>query len=155
MSEGRGSVEPSTPIRIPNRKKQRREYLRRKWMATLGAFTSLAMLSLVVGILIASSWSSYSAFQSYWHVDADSDLPYWSAALAFVTLVTLPFVWLFWGRTRYQVKEVARLSRVPSILAGPIPAEEILVRAAEEPNSGSETLLRASLTEPSMQEKEL
>jgi hypothetical protein len=119
--------------RVPDRKKLRQEYLRKQaWVSTrltLSCFSSLLFVMLfgicTMFALFGGTWAAYVIF----------------GTLAFGCVYVMRVII---RETDRAVKDYD-IPYVPPVTPSTLPAEEVLVRGAEEPNAPQETLLRATV----------
>ena len=138
--------------RAPDRKKLRREYLRKKVTAYLGAGVGAAFFvpALCAGAMFgiaAMLFLLVAAFQAFQGTGPAG--PYLAAAQAMVicllgTVVSCGVATASWFGIR-KARMAARIEHVPAVVPDRLPADEILVRGASEPCAPSETLLRATV----------
>lgn len=133
--------------RIPDRKKQRREYLKKKGKAyaKVSRLTGLTLL-----FLFASALCSYCALVMLLE----------QKSIAFFIFA---FFTIFYGLHALRkvraagavIQNIRELPHVPPVAPDALPAEEVLVRGAEKPNATRETLLRVAGTNQDVPESEL
>jgi hypothetical protein len=138
----------------PDRKKLRREYLRKKWKAqvkvilgaafgTVMGFSALILICFLCLVL---------AFSPYWDEDGVETPATHCLRVALVFLIGSALIvastWLAWygGKTSKKgIAEAKNLPFVSPVIPDTLPADEILVRGSEEPLvEQSEVLLRAA-----------
>src|SRR5579859_7682563 len=133
--------------RVPDRKKMRRDYLRRKGKAYAAMVGGAALLLMLVVRWVQNGLRTFThdlpaLFQSLPVVGKVGLVLLSGASIWYmVTVVVL-------GLKALQVaKQVAsQLPHVPPVTPSILPSEEILVRSAAEPSAPTETLLRATVT---------
>lgn len=126
--------------RVPDRKKLRRDYLRKKRLISVGlgtGFTASAMLAIWGILSVRRAVTTYPG--SLLHD------PLALIAVCFMALVWLCCSGIFGYATVRIRKVVPELAYVPPVTTENLPAEEVLVRGSEEPPVAQrEVLLRAS-----------
>jgi hypothetical protein len=143
-------------IPVPDRNQQHREYLRKKETAySLAAIGGILFIVTLCGLCAYGQWMFTDLHEekvilAKQHVDlshhfgkAVMAFELYATPAAFLLCVTIAGLWLF----LVQAKRAASLPYVPSVtdLPDPLPAEEVLVRGAQEPSAPNETLLRATV----------
>jgi hypothetical protein len=138
-----------TTKRAPDRKKLRREYLQRKGQeyaitGVLGTTMIPALMGFTVCVLMPFYAWSLSVGSGYGELDPT----------LFIFLVILGvsgsiyfgrMLWLCWRGAKQSIQTARGLDYVPPVTPDAFPADEILVRGAEEPLvQQSEVLLRAA-----------
>ena len=130
--------------RIPDRKAQRREYLKKKGKAytlqTIGNLIFVPSMTVVVGCLLVYVFYSYMFYVAMeWNIRYDESTRLWFLKIGAAAGVMAFASWRIL-RTGERIAQVAYVPRVASVN---LSAEEVLVRGSAEPSAPSETLLRA------------
>lgn len=134
--------------RVPNRRKLRQEYLKKKAKAySKSAFFGLVLLpfascSVLFGVIavVVLIGLMYALFSGRL-VSSVVPLLFVGLAIGFVLWIV---TWMFWVFLRDELEEARIIPYVPPVTVETLPAEEVLVRGAEEPAAIRETLLRAT-----------
>jgi hypothetical protein len=117
---------------VPDRKKLRREYLRKKWQTYAPVRYRIAILVTFLAI------EGYRAVWVHRSSVLLSLLPLFAVVLAGV-------LWSIITTVKTARQQAALIPVVPPVTPSTLPAEEILVRGATEPSAPNETLLRATV----------
>jgi hypothetical protein len=137
-----------TMTRVPDRKKLRREYLKQKGFAYYhltgkSLFFSLGVL-VCIGLLQFAVYVFFVAIQDGRESSFYAEPEYYVSGLcgimACVSAVITRSIW----RGVQQAKQDLNIPNVPPLTSDTLPAEEVLVRGAEEPLAGKDTLVRPS-----------
>src|SRR5262245_15619593 len=119
---------------VPDRKKQRREYLRKKVFGYASLLVGFSMLS--VAIVVLTSWKSYAVTGIRLAGDVLGPL---SMVVGIVVSIVASISYF-----RDGIKQVKTTSYIPPVTPNTLPAEEVLVRGSQEPEEEqSAVLLRA------------
>jgi hypothetical protein len=132
---------------VPDRKRLRREYLRKKGIGYAHAtfYGALAApCAFAVMLLLITTWTYLPRAR-----------PIGLIVLAcLIGLAGLCICWL--GRSARQARQKARrVPYVPPVTPSTLPTEEILVRGAAEPSAQGATLLRAGVKDEETKGEEL
>ncbi len=105
--------------RIPDRKKQRQEYLKRKGEAYADAAISSAFLLFILAILVGLACAAY--FEA-------------SPVVFYIVLLGAVVFGLAYGQLIIKRGKAAKqLPYIPPVTPDTLPAEEVLVRGSEQP----------------------
>jgi hypothetical protein len=128
---------------LPDRKKLRRDYLRKRALAEAKGNGGILvfMIASVVATLSVIGALVFALASLFF--DASECLTN-AVMLAGIAVVSGPLAKWGWGLI-HCIDDVKRLVYVPPIKPSTLPAEEILVRGAGEPTAPTETLLRATV----------
>ncbi len=133
---------PQRTNRVPDRMRQRREYLLRKGTAQARLVTVKVIVGMVVVILFAGCAIANLIIGSV----PQGDRGYVFAMLAALAFSGCYFLMAHSERLLHVMeREVKSIPYVPPVTPDTLPAAEVLVRGAEPPTVTSETLLRAGL----------
>lgn len=136
--------------RIPDRKKLRREYLRKKGET----YANIVIYFLILFVPVI-------ALYMFFKCDSGTRVRIGIfAALTWIIFAPIyELLWyLFWCAIVELSKELNKAKQipyVPPITPSTLSAEEVLVRGAEEPSAPSETLLRATVKGKATKREEL
>ena len=123
------------------RKMERREYL----MGRAGNYFTSAFYSVLLTFFVSLSVTGCASL--LWTISAtmhgDANAGVGILLCGGVTPLFMYFVWRCWSELK-ETHATANDSYVPPVSLSNLPAEEILVRGAEEPTAPSEVLLRAA-----------
>jgi hypothetical protein len=127
---------------IPDRKKLRQEYLKRKASAyfkgTLGA-------ALLVPSLLGFFFFAALTLVLYYVSQGRVTSPLFAAGVVTTTLTIISGVLVPWcWRARHEFRRASEIPFVPPVTADTLPADEILVRGSDEPVAQSDVFLRAA-----------
>jgi hypothetical protein len=115
--------------KVQDRKKQRREYLRKKAMIyALPVMVAAGTVVSIYNLLGPDFTRTQGVASTIW------------AVIPCGFLVVLS--WAHYSKAR---RDAARITHVPPVTPVTLPADEILVRGAEEPSAPNGTLLRATV----------
>ena len=114
--------------RVPNRKKLRREYLRKK-----GGLLSLICGQVVIYLALFTGFVLTRHGNELLHDVLMVTL--------FLNMIANLYLTGFMKRTKQKLKQ---LPYVPPVTSATLPADEVLVRGSIEPEAPQETLLRAA-----------
>jgi hypothetical protein len=132
---------------VTERKRLRREYLWKR--ARSGAWEAIGFLLFLPLMLLATSFGIITLFLVAWCVlGVGNDCMLW---IMLATLVSAGLTLVFgWGacisdKIMIRANSAGRIPYIPPVTPDTFPADEILVRGAEEPSDAqSEALLRAA-----------
>jgi hypothetical protein len=134
---------------VPDRTRQRREYLRKKGLAyTVSTVsTSLLLFSLFVAAYFVCVMMYLHRMSHHWFAPPHNNHLLEEVAAIASQVVVLSGVVSFvsWRAVKTARKTIRDLPDVPPVIPSNLPVEEILVRGAEEPSAPRETLLRVSV----------
>ncbi len=139
--------------RVPDRKKQRREYLRQKgtaYLKTTSGGIVFVFTVLLTPLLASAAIYSWVGWLLWWDrlADPGSHWDIFAIVLTVLAVISGLACYLSWSLMQHAIRSAARLSPVPPVTPNTLPAEEVLVRGSEEPQQAqSEMLVRPATAE--------
>ena len=122
---------------LPDRQKQRREYLRKKRVGR--ALSSTGATIFASAVVVSGALIVVAILTLIVDHDVATAALYLMAAIALMGAVSK-----FSADVMKKGNDLSDVSYVPPITPDHLPAEEVLVRGATEPSAPAETLLRAA-----------
>ena len=135
--------------RVPDRKKQRSDYVRKKAEAyTSGALCWLLLFVTLSITIVCAGVAAFIFVKLLWRGDLAEEMrSHVEEALA-GAVISAPLAgfcsWHLWKGIK-DANDRAQLPYVPPVTASTLPADAVLVRGAAEPTAPNETLLRATM----------
>jgi len=128
---------------VPDRKKLRREYLRKKASSYLPALWFEALVGLPCALMVIAMIYRLSTNPPGW--DGGQGLFGWISSIIGILIFGCGAYFGLVGATRTVRRGQSYITYVPPITPNTLPADEILVRGSDEPLvAQSEVLLRAA-----------
>ena len=134
--------------RVPDRKRQRREYLRKKRQAYKKAVAAGTLfVPTFMGASVCFLLTAFGFGYAIWNLNATTFNEYWLVGTIPFTGIGAILLWIAkssWSAIQQQVDIAKHIPYVPPVTPFDLPADEILVRGAQQPDAPQETLLRAA-----------